>query len=60
MLKRRVGYFDEEASITRTKFARMELTQQESTQMEINNENELEGESRSSVAHNQSLPPSES
>ena len=28
MLKRKVGYIDEEASVTRTKFAQMEITQE--------------------------------
>ena len=49
MLKQKVGYVDEEASITRTKFAQMKLTQME--------DNENEGESGSSVACNLSLPP---
>ena len=47
-LKRKVGYVDEEASITRTKFA----------QMEIVKDKENEGGSGSSVASNLSLPPS--
>jgi hypothetical protein len=38
-LKRKVGYIDEEASVTRTKFAQMEITQ-ENEQMEITQENE--------------------
>ena len=52
-LKRKIGYVDEEASITRTKFAQMEITQ-----MEIMKDNENRGESGSSesVAHNPSLP----
>lgn len=50
-LKRKVGYVDEEASATRTKFARMEITR----------EGEIEDEptpSTISKAHNLSLPPS--
>jgi hypothetical protein len=50
-LKRKVGYVDEEASVTRTKFAQMELTQMESMQMEITKGNENEGKS-------DSVPPS--
>lgn len=46
-LKRKVGYVDEEASVTRTKFAQMEIT----------NANENRGESGSSVACNLPPPP---
>ena len=46
-LKRKVGYVNEEASVTRTKFAQMEIT----------NANENEGASGSSVLVACNLPP---
>ena len=54
-LKRKVGYVDEEASMTRTKFAQMEITPM---QVDITKANENEGESGSSTAHKLSLPSS--
>ena len=49
-LKRKVGYVDEEASVTRTKFAQMEITK----------ESENGGSSTGSVASRPLVPPSSS
>lgn len=60
VLKRKVGYVDEEASVIWTKFAQMEITQMETMKMEIMKANENRGEAGSSVACNfgLSVPPS--
>lgn len=52
-LKRKVGYVDEEASVTRTKFAQMEITQ-----MEIMEENRNGDESMTSIESGPPQPPS--